>query len=125
MLGKLRTRFLLTATLLGVCGSATAQESADNRVSLRGTVLDTESNGPLPLARVILIPMPTGVLPAGGESSFLTGSRSVLTKSDGTYRFPDIAAGSYRLHVRRIGYRPATMDLQLEGTEGTCRWALR
>ena len=86
---------------------------------LSGIVMAVGSNEPLSQARVILLPHPTGVLPAAvPETSYLTGSRSVLTNTRGVYRFPNLTPGSYRLYVRRIGYRPAILDLDLEGSEG-------
>jgi hypothetical protein len=96
-----------------------AQQSSDRRGALTGTVVDVATNKPLELARVTLVPVPAGALtPTVRESGFLLGSRTVLTDTGGVYRFPDISSGTYRLHIRRIGYRAASLDLELEGTEG-------
>lgn len=96
-----------------------AQQSSDGRGALSGTVVDVATNNPLELARVTLVPTPAGALTATvRESGFLLGSRTVLTDSGGVYRFPEISSGTYRLHIRRIGYHPASIDLDLEGTQG-------
>ncbi len=121
MFGTLRNQIL--AIVAGLClwvpRPVAGQMAPDHRGALTGTVVDVGNGEPLALARVTLLPAPAGVLPAsGGASGFLTGSRSVLTDAKGSYRFPDISAGTYRLSVRRIGYRPVTMDLELEGAEG-------
>ena len=87
--------------------------------ALSGRVVAMGSNDPLGLASVTLLPQPAGVLPANIlTSSFLAGSRTVLTDDLGSYRFPRITPGSYRLYVRRIGYRPAILDIDLEGSDG-------
>jgi hypothetical protein len=119
--GTLRNQILAIVAGLGVLapGPGAGQVPSEQRGALTGTVVDVGSGEPLPLARVTLLPAPTGVLPAAaGASGILTGSRTVLTDIDGLYRFPGIGAGTYRIHVRRIGYRPVSMDLTLEGAEG-------
>ena len=122
----LRTAVVLIALSGGAAGVSPAvglqQHTPDPNSApgaLSGTVVAQENNAPLGLATVTLVPRPAGVFPATiGASSSLTGSRSVLTDERGAYRFPGITPGSYRLYVRRIGYRPAILDIDLEDSQG-------
>ena len=109
------------ALLLSVSAAVhpAAGQEISNRGALTGIVVAMSDDAPLGLARVTLTPQPTGILLAqSGESSYLLASRSVMTDEKGTYRFADMAPGSYRLYVRRIGYRPVSLDLELEGSQG-------
>ncbi len=119
-----RTVLVLACVVAGsldlpVVRPAYSQQTVSSRGTLSGTVVDMGSNEPLGLATVVLVPQPAGVLPADlTRSSFLVGARSVRTDNGGRYRFPNVAAGDYRLYVRRIGYRQAILALQLDGAEG-------
>ena len=122
----LRT-FMMAAAMctggLGVRAAVGLQQDPPEQITtpgaLSGRVVAMGSNDPLGLASVTLLPQPAGVLPANIlTSSFLAGSRTVLTDDIGTYRFPGVTPGSYRLYVRRIGYRPAILDIDLEGSDG-------
>lgn len=58
------------------------------------------------------------------EISLPTLKRSVLTRDDGSFSFPDLPAGAVRIIVRRIGYDPIDM-VQLVPEKGTVRLELR
>lgn len=77
--------------------------------------MDAETSRPLPGAAVTLEPGPVGAFPAarGAEGSFLQSTRTVYTDSTGWYHFRPVPDGKYRLYVQRIGYRPATLDVEL------------
>ena len=121
MPGNPRTTSLLAVSVLAlwVAARADAQAPEPNRGVLSGRVLDIATSEALPFTRVTLVPQPTGVLPTSvTESNFLVAARSVITDSRGAYGIPGVVEGSYRLYVRRIGYRPAILDLDLEGNAG-------
>ncbi len=122
--GASSTAHLLIAVLagspaFGLVRPAVAQQTANDRGALSGMVVAMGSNEPLGLATVILAPQPAGVLPPHPTTtSFLIGTRRVRTDDGGRYRFPNVTSGSYRLYVRRIGYRQAIVDVELSGAEG-------
>lgn len=106
----------LLLALLGPPAAAAQAVPADSvpRGVVVGTVLDAVTGEPLAGAVVTLAPAPGGaVSPAAVRSGFWAGSRSVMTDLSGTYRFADVPAGPWRLLVRRLGYRPALVDLSL------------
>lgn len=82
-----------------------------------GTVVDAESGEPLPGAAVTLAPRPEGLVPGAdrGSAAFPPRNRTVLTGEDGRYRFVDLGEGEYLLRITRLGYRPATVSLELPG----------
>jgi hypothetical protein len=107
----------MTASLLALLAArgASGQELQPGVIS--GGVVEAASALPLPEATVTLEPSPTGSV-AGltrGTSAFLRGTMSTRTDSAGRYRFGGVSQGRYRLHVQRIGYRPATVEVELRG----------
>jgi hypothetical protein len=82
-----------------------------------GTIVDAESAAPLADASVTLEPRDAGALPAGGRAGEgpLRAARTGRTDAAGRYYFGAVAEGEYRLLVRRIGYRPATVEIALRG----------
>jgi hypothetical protein len=101
-------RALLLAALMGRPGDASAQTPAG---TITGAVLDGASGQPLIGAEVVLEPAPTGAVM--GRGAFWTTGRTATTDVAGRYAFDDVAAGAYTLHVRFIGYRPTTIDVDL------------
>ena len=84
-----------------------------------GAVLDAVSGVPLTGA-VVLLEMSNGVMVAGSGSSLWQTGRAVRTDEAGMYRFRGLGSGRYRMLVRRIGYYPATIELDL-ATAGLLR----
>lgn len=81
--------------------------------TIGGSVLTSDGSLPLPQAIVTLqrlIP-PSAEDGAGGQP--LGPSRTTVTRQDGSYRFTDVNPAFYRLEIRRIGYLPATVDVEL------------
>ena len=91
--------------------SSAVQGQAVPVVTVRGTVLDASTSLPVRGAQLTLSALVPSVLPPSGESPMLTGSRVTVTDSTGAYELRGIAAGEYRLFVRRLGYRAALVDL--------------
>ncbi|HSR40644.1 MAG TPA: carboxypeptidase regulatory-like domain-containing protein, partial [Longimicrobiales bacterium] len=69
-----------------------------------GAVVDVESGAPVDGASVTLSPL------AGGRDV-----SPVLADSTGTFAFPALEAGRYRIHIVRIGYRALVDTIALAG----------
>lgn len=109
---------LLVVTL--VRGQLAAQEVGSSPVdsfprgTVTGTVLDAGTGSPLAGATVVLEPRPNGVVsPAASGAAFWASGAAATSGSDGSYRFSHIPAGRYRLLVRRFGYHPAILEVDL------------
>jgi hypothetical protein len=82
--------------------------------AVTGSVLDASSGEPLAGSVVVLTQEPVGaVTPAAAGSGFWSLDRTTVTNAGGVYRFAGLAAGRYRLLVRRIGYRAAMLVVDL------------
>ncbi|HEV2146617.1 MAG TPA: TonB-dependent receptor [Longimicrobiaceae bacterium] len=98
-----------------VAPAAGAQERPrTERASVEGTVVDAYSQIPLADASVVLEPRSAGALPTPGRA-LVQATRTARTDAAGRYRFTGVPAGDYRLHVERLGYRTATVDVDLRG----------
>ncbi|HEU0077036.1 MAG TPA: TonB-dependent receptor [Longimicrobiaceae bacterium] len=114
---------MLLAGLLLLAGSPAGAQAvpaqapgrrAAERASVAGTVVDAFSQLPLADATVVLEPRATGALPSPARS-FVQATRTARTDPSGRYRFAGVAPGEYRLHVERLGYRSATVEVDLRG----------
>jgi outer membrane receptor protein involved in Fe transport len=93
-----RTSCLLVLLhLVATCATLAQQRPG----TLSGSVLDSVSRQPVPYATVVL-------LPAAPESSQLAGAP---TDAQGLFTFPNVVSGSFRLHVRFVGYASRTQPL--------------
>ena len=104
---------------LAASGAVAAQQPAAVG-TISGSVIDAMTGAPLGRAIVTLTtPGGTDLLadPRGNAPSLST-ARTVTTPATGVYRFSDLAVGAYRLRIQRVGYEPATIDVQL-GDVGT------
>ncbi len=82
--------------------------------TITGSVVAAESGIPLENAVVVIEPAPSGALPAESHGpSFWEAGRTARTDANGIYRFGRLTVGSYVLHVRRLGYRAATIEIDL------------
>jgi hypothetical protein len=109
--------FLALAASFGPAASAHAQHVDAHRGGIHGAVLDAASGLPVAGAAVVLQPEVVGAFPAGPAtgSAFTASSRSVVTDSDGAYRFDNLPSGVYRVYVSRLGYRPYSVTVELRG----------
>jgi hypothetical protein len=81
-----------------------------------GSVVAAQTGAPLDGALVMLEPAPGGALPArGGGPPFWEAARVARTDASGAYRFHSLAVGRYRLLVRRLGYHPTSLEIDLRG----------
>jgi hypothetical protein len=116
-------RSTTSVALLAVVAAGAHGQSSPTAYAARGVisgqVVDAETLRPLSGASVVLLPVPAGVLPpvASNASSFPSAARVVVTSELGAYRFTDLPAGDYQLRVQRVGYRPATLDVGLRGSD--------
>lgn len=78
---------------------AAAREPGPTSVTIHGTVVAAGTHEPLAFSIVALRP---------GLSDHFTGQ-------DGTFRFTDVAPGTYRLIVRQIGYTPVDSIMIVRG----------
>src|SRR5437762_1987951 len=119
--GRLARAALLPAAVHIWSARAAAQSSVqpDTTVpagSVVGSVVAAQTGAPLEGATVFLEPGPAGALSAADRtSSFWSAGRAVRTDANGSYRFDGLAVGPYHLHVRRLGYRPASLEIDLQG----------
>ncbi len=80
--------------------------------TVSGTIRDAESAAPIAGATVTLDGGTHAAFPTGG-SAFVRGTRSTRSGAAGEYRFGGVEPGDYRLHVQRLGYRSATLEVTL------------
>lgn len=102
---------VLTAALLAASPLAAQTVSLSDMGAISGTVLAADGAIPLAHATVLLTSVrPNGPTPAAVSDA---PTRATITGRDGTYRFPDVSVGVYRLTIKRIGYKPASLEVQL------------
>jgi hypothetical protein len=111
--------FAALAFTLAAAGARPLAAQTPARAAARtvaGEVVQAESGGPLEGATVVLTPAALGALGGGpGRGAFVAGSRTAVTGAAGRYHFADVALGAYVLRVHRLGYRPATVEVELRG----------
>jgi hypothetical protein len=110
--------YLIRVTLItGLLGAAVYGHAWGQRptggASVSGSVLDAHSGRPLP-GVVVTLARP-------GDSSTTEGidndyAITMQTDQYGAYRFDQLAIDQYRLRARRLGYRPATIAIDLRGS---------
>src|SRR5258708_6032991 len=93
----------LGAITIGVTGASAAQSRATT-VSLAGVVRDTTG---------LVLPGATVELRRQGEPS---PTRSTVSAADGTFVFPDVRVGAYRLWVRFPAFDPFDQTVTVAGT---------
>jgi hypothetical protein len=118
----LRVLAVFALLLAGAPDGAAGQEPAKREAgTISGLIVDAGSSAPLVDASVVLEPRAQGAFPAQARrsSAFLQATRSTRTDREGRYRFEEVSPGEYRLHVRLLGYRPSTVEVDLRGTAGS------
>jgi hypothetical protein len=107
----------LVASLLFRAGqSAHGQARPDSALpggTVVGTILDAGTGQALPGALVLLEPWPGGAVRPVGNAGFWTTGVTQATDAAGGYRFTRLPPGDYRLVVRRLGYRPVALEVEL------------
>jgi hypothetical protein len=90
-------RRCLVALAVALCLGATTAVAAQ-QAAVEGVARAAEDGAPIPFALVRLIRADSQPAAQG------------ITTADGRFRFGDVTAGSYRVLLLRIGYRPALSD---------------
>lgn len=81
--------------------------------TISGTVLAADVSSPLPLALVSLVPIDSADSTFVENLQIPRNAETLVTRDDGSYRFAHVEPGAYCVHIRRVGYRPATVDVEL------------
>ncbi len=84
-----------------------------SRGQVLGTVVAAATGQPIGGAVVVLESASDASLLAPSSGPFLGRSLVAVTDQDGSYRFAALGAGSYRLLVRHLGFRPASIQVDL------------
>ncbi|MBR9990045.1 MAG: TonB-dependent receptor, partial [Gemmatimonadetes bacterium] len=93
--------------------AATARAHGQTAGSLSGRVIDAGTGEAVADAVVSLEPAVAGLIIDVTSTVTATAVRTVVTGASGLYRFPDVAVGTYRLRIERIGYRSATVEVDV------------
>ncbi|MDQ3605834.1 MAG: carboxypeptidase-like regulatory domain-containing protein, partial [Gemmatimonadota bacterium] len=115
----------VAAASVTVTVSAAAGQSASTVVTASGTItgriVDAATGLPLSGTTVAIEPLEAGAFPTRGSggSAFIQGTRSALTGPGGEYTFRDLPPGAYRLHAQRLGYTPASVEVDLRRSVDT------
>ena len=111
----------IVALLVAVIGASGRSQSVET-ITVRGSVVDAATAAPLSGALITLVASgPRAVLPPQGASPQLTETRSATSDTAGAYQLLNIPSGRYELNIRRLGYQPAVIDLDLTAASGTSR----
>ena len=95
--------------------TAAAQEALPDQIgvgAISGFVLTSDGSEPLPQA-IVTLWLLAYAGSDGGPQHTLGPPRTTVTRADGDYHFSDVEPAPYRLEIRRIGYRPATVEVEL------------
>jgi hypothetical protein len=95
-----------------------AVAGAAERTRLTGRVVDADRGLPVASADVFLLPAGRGEVPRGADLPAERLSAAVArteTDARGRYAFGDAPAGRHWIHVRRLGYRPVTVEVRTGG----------
>jgi hypothetical protein len=104
----------MMACLLLAAVDASAQAQTSIPGSISGRVVDAVTGAPIPTAMVTLEAAGAPALLIDGQAGVpIAAVRSAVTAETGAYRFADLLPGWYRLRVERLGYRSATLEVEV------------
>src|SRR5688572_849245 len=113
----LALRALPFAALLTIAPALSAQQylfGDRSNGTIAGMVVDAGTGNGLAGALVVIETVEDGaVLRPAGSGMFISRGVTAVTGPDGSYRVSGLAPGPYRLYVRHLAYREATLDLEL------------
>jgi hypothetical protein len=118
----MRRTLLGIATALMLPGAAMSGQSDSavkaGSLTIQGTVVDAASTTPLGGAVLVLAARDAAMaIPSRNGTPQLVSARMATSRADGAYAFNDVTVGRYQLRVRRVGYEPETLDIDL--TDGS------
>lgn len=110
-----RLAVLLPPILCGASRLAAQQPAEVPRAgSIRGSVVDASTMTGLGGTTVTLVPLDgAGALPPTPRDVHFSNARSTTTSAAGEYLFASLAPGRYTMLVRRVGYEPVRLDVEL------------
>jgi Carboxypeptidase regulatory-like domain len=122
MTGSVVTRALAAGLVALSCACALeAQDVSSSSVpmkgSIRGSILAAGTEAPLSGTAVVLA-APADTQCVTSANVPVRAPSMLSTDGRGSYRFDNLTEGSYRLCIRHIGYRPATILLNLPHASG-------
>jgi hypothetical protein len=106
----------LLLPLLAATSPLAAQAPAESPPagSIRGSVVDAGTMMGLGGTTVTLVPQDgAGALPPTARDPYFAGARTTTTTQVGEYLFASLAPGRYTMLVRRVGYEPVRVDVEL------------
>ena len=116
-----RTLLGISAALTLPYGAIAGQSDAPAKaggLTIQGTVVDAAQATPLGGAVLVLTARDAAMaMPSRNGTPQLVSARTEKSRADGAYAFNDVAVGRYQLRVRRVGYEPETLDIDL--TDGS------
>jgi Carboxypeptidase regulatory-like domain/TonB-dependent Receptor Plug Domain len=118
----MRRTLLGIATALTLPGAAMSGQSDSavkaGSLTIQGTVVDAASTTPLGGAVLVLAARDAAMaIPSRNGTPQLVSARMATSRADGAYAFNDVTVGRYQLRVRRVGYEPETLEIDL--TDGS------
>lgn len=82
--------------------------------AISGSVVDAATDLPIARVTVTIVGQSTeSLLRPSAAADALALARTTFTSDSGRYEFADLPIGAYRLYIRRTGYLPATVDVEL------------
>ncbi|MDA3817127.1 MAG: carboxypeptidase-like regulatory domain-containing protein [Prolixibacteraceae bacterium] len=81
---------------------------AQNKSSVKGYIIDRDSNTPVPFATVRLLKE------SDTAKQLITGT---MSNGDGTFIITPVVNGNYKLQISSIGYKMAKKDIVVNGSE--------
>jgi hypothetical protein len=101
---------------LPICATAQGVARPDTSLPpghLQGSVVAALTSAPIDDALVTISPAGGGAMTGGRRSALWEASRTARTDASGVYRFDGLPPGRYQMHIQRIGYRSADVEVDL------------
>lgn len=113
----MKTKLGAVAVTLLLLAASPGRSAGQLPGRLEGRVVDADDGTPVPAAEIALVPRTPG--PEPGPSRGPEDGGNVLARAEtdagGEYVLEGVPPGSYAIRVRRIGYRPVTVDVRVGG----------
>jgi hypothetical protein len=103
--------------LMALLPAGAAGQSVGVAGTLAGRVIEAGTGAALASAEILLFPAGEAAPPAGSPSEAVLAAALARdqTGPTGSYALERVPPGRYWIHVRRIGYRPATVEVRVVG----------
>ena len=115
-------RWILALLLLGGAGLSAQEPTSElerrSELLVQGTVRETGTGQPIPLARLRLVPLTEiegDTLQGQAEMAARSQGPDVLSDAAGAFRWDRVLPGRYQLEVTALGYRPLEKEVRIQG----------